>query len=88
MPYTHILLALDLGELSTCMLWFLSDSLMCRRLFCLFLSVNSLERTDRKMDRDVRPTFHLEAGYPLSKHRMTNESDRQAQRSEAGSREL
>lgn len=41
------------------------------------------------MDRDVRPTFHLEAGYPLSKHRaqLTNESDRPAQRSEAGSRE-
>lgn len=33
----------------------------------------------KKLDVDVRPAFHLVAGYLLSKHRsqLTNESDRQ-----------
>lgn len=75
---THILLALDLGELSVRELWFLSVSLMRRRLFCLSSDCDSSGKDGWKtLDRDARPTFHLRAGYPLSKHRaqLTNESD-------------
>lgn len=39
----------------------------------------------KNLDIDVRPSFHLESGYPQSKHKtqLTNESNRQAQRSKA-----
>lgn len=39
----------------------------------------------KKLEIDVRPTFHLVSGYPLSKHKtqLTNESGGQAQRSKA-----
>lgn len=83
---THILSVLDLGELSVCVLWFLSVLLMCRRLFCLSLSLScsffvcdfSGKDGWKKLDIDVRPTFHLKAGYPLSKHRtqLMNQTDR------------
>lgn len=74
----HILLALDLGELSVRVLWFLSVSLMRRRLFCLSSDCDLSGKDGWKtLDGDARPTFHLGAGYPLSKHRaqLTNESD-------------
>ena len=72
---THIPLVPNLGELSVCVLWFLSVSLMRRRL----LSATSPGRMDGKSWTWMSgPTFHLEAGYPLSKHRtqLTNDSDR------------
>lgn len=72
---THIPLVPNLGELSVCVLWFLSVSLMRRRL----LSATSPGRMDGKSWMWMSgPTFHLEAGYPLSKHRtqLTNDSDR------------
>lgn len=76
--HTHTFSVLDLGELSVCVLCFLSISLMRRRLFCLSVCDFSGKDGWKKLDIDVRPTFHLEAGYPLSKHRtlLTNESDR------------
>jgi len=83
--HTHTHWALNSGELSASMLCFLSVSLMRRRLFSLYVCDFSWRNGWKKLDIDVRPTFHLEAGYPLSKHRtqLTNESNRQAQRSTA-----
>lgn len=60
--------ALNLEKLSGSVLCFLSVSSMCRRLFCLYACDFSGKDGWKKLDKDVRPTFLLEAGYPLSKH--------------------
>lgn len=69
--------ALNLEKLSGSVLCFLSVASMRRRLFCLYACDFSGKDGWKKLDRDVRPTFHLEEGYPLSKHswRM-NQTDR------------
>jgi len=70
-----------------CLLWLLSVSLMRRRLLLpLYVCDFSWKDGWKKLDIDVRPTFHLKAGYPLSKHKtqMTNESDGQTGSEEYG----
>lgn len=81
----YFLSVLNLEELSVSMLWFLSVSRMRRRFLSFSVCEFSGKDEWKKLDIDVRPTFHPVAGYPLSKHRtqLTNESHRQAQRSKA-----
>lgn len=78
----HMHTAFNLGELSVCVCALFFISVADAWEAPLSLSGFSGKEWWKKLDMDVRATLHLDAGYPLSKHRtqLANESDQQTQK--------